>query len=89
MFYTYVLESEKDNHWYIGFTANLQRRFKEHNQKLNLPTKRYAPWKPIYYEACLNEEDAKRREQWLKSTHGGRMLKARIREYRYSKDLIN
>lgn len=58
MFYVYVLESINDDHWYIGKTSDLKRRLKEHNQKLNLSTKRYVPWKLIYYEACLNEKDA-------------------------------
>lgn len=81
MFYVYVLESEKNGSWYVGYSNNLRRRFKEHNQGLNFSTKRYRPWKLIYYEAGLNEKDAVRREGWLKSAHGGRMPKARIREY--------
>lgn len=91
MFYVYVLESMKNVSLYIGRTENLKKRLQEHNQGLNLSTKRYLPWKLIYYEACLNEKDAVRREKWLKSTHGYRMLKARIREYLYekSKDLTN
>jgi len=83
MFYIYVLESLKNNTWYIGKTADLRRRLKEHAQKLNRSTKRYAPWKLIYYEACLNERDASRREKWLKTTHGARMLKTRLQEYRH------
>ena len=85
MFYVYILESEKNDSWYIGTTNDLKQRFKEHNQGLNLSTKRYTPWSLIYYEACCNESDAVRREKWLKSTHGRRMIKARIREYLYEK----
>ena len=92
MFYTYVLHSEKFDEMYIGYTANLKRRFEEHNRGLNLSTKRYLPWKLIYYEACLNESDAKRREGYLKTTQGGRLLKRRIKDFLYekrSKDLSN
>ena len=41
------------------------------------------PWKLIYYEACLNEKDAKRRERYLKTSQGSRLLKARLKEYFY------
>jgi|SRR3989344_4348066 len=91
MFYVYMLESLYNGSHYVGATGNLKRRLQEHNQGLNLSTKRYMPWKLIYYEACLNRDDAARREKWLKSTHGSRMTKARIREYlrERSKDLTN
>jgi putative endonuclease len=85
MFYTYILQNSKNKHFYTGYTANLKRRLVEHNQGLNLSTKAYRPWKLIYYEACCNEEDAKRRERYLKTTQGGRMLRQRLKEYLYGK----
>ncbi len=81
MFYIYCLESAKYDEFYFGYTNDLKRRLKEHNQGLNFSTKRYVPWKLIYYEACLNENDAKRREKYLKSSTGRRMFRKRIREY--------
>jgi putative endonuclease len=81
MFYTYIIQSNKNDSLYIGYTSDLKRRLIEHNQGLNLSTKAYIPWKIIYYEACITESDAKRREMYLKTTQGGRMLKLRIRDY--------
>jgi len=92
MFYTYVLKSIKYGEIYTGYTADLRRRILEHNQGSNPSTKRYLPWKLIYYEACLNQGDAKRREKYLKTTQGGRLLKRRLKDYYYeqkSNDLIN
>ena len=83
MFYTYVLQSEKNKELYIGYTANLKRRLVEHNTGLNFSTKKYIPWKLIYYESCIKSSDATRREGYLKSTQGGRLLKRRIRDYLY------
>lgn len=83
MFYTYVLKSNSADSLYIGFTNDLRRRFEEHNQKLNLSTKSGSPWQLIYYEACLNENDAKRREGYLKTNTGARLLKRRLKEYFY------
>ncbi|MEI6296377.1 MAG: GIY-YIG nuclease family protein [bacterium] len=85
MFYNYVLESEEGENLYIGYTENLKRRLIEHNQGLNLSTKRYRPWKIIYYEACISEKDARRRERYLKTTQGNRLLKLRLKEYLYER----
>ena len=84
MFYVYVLESP-DDELYTGYTKDLRKRVKEHNQGLNFSTKRYGPWKLIYYEASLNEADAKRREKYLKTTQGRRLMKRRLKEYLYNK----
>jgi putative endonuclease len=83
MLYNYILQSSKNNSLYIGYTNNLKRRFEEHNQGKNISTRRYMPWKLVYYEACLEIEDAKRREKYLKTTQGGRLLKRRLKEYFY------
>jgi len=85
MFYVYVLESKKSDQLYVGYTHDLLKRVKEHNQGVNFSTKPGRPWKCIYYEACINEDDAKRREKYLKTTQGNRLLKARLKEYFYSK----
>jgi len=81
MFYNYVLQSLKNKSLYTGYTIDLRKRLKEHNQGLSQATKPYRPWKLIYYEACLNENDAKRREHYLKTSQGQRLLKRRLREY--------
>lgn len=82
MFYVYCLQSKKDSSkLYFGFTADLKKRLIEHNKGLNISTKPYTPWKLIYYEACLIESDARRREHYLKSNIGRRMFKKRIKDY--------
>ena len=87
-YYIYCLESERYDELYFGYTKDLKRRLIEHNQGLNFSTKRYVPWKLIYYEACRNEKDAKRREKYLKTNQGRRMMKARIKEYLYERRKI-
>jgi len=84
-YYVYVIESKKNGELYTGYTTNLIQRLKEHNQGLNFSTKSDKPWKLIYCEACLNESDAKRREKYLKTSQGQRLLKRRLKEYFYSK----
>ena len=84
MFYTYLLQSTKNNTLYTGYTTDLKNRIREHNQGLNQSTRPHRPWKLIYYEACLNEQDAKRREHYLKTSQGSRLLKRRLKEYWYN-----
>jgi putative endonuclease len=87
--YVYVLESIKCGKLYIGYTTNLRDRFKSHNLGLNFSTKPYRPWHLTHFEVYLNEEDAKRREKYLKTSQGSRLLKRMLKEYFYSKKKLN
>lgn len=79
MFYTYVLKSTVDNELYTGTTSNLKKRFKEHNEGLVQSTKNRYPFKLIYFEACLNKDDAYHRERYLKTGMGKKYLKNRLK----------
>jgi len=81
MWYTYILQSKKDNKWYTGYTDDLRKRTEEHNKGLVYSTSKRRPLILIYYEACLNEQDAKIREQYLKSGIGKRYIKNRLKFY--------
>jgi len=83
MFYTYLLQSTKNGKFYVGYTRDLKKRLREHNLGLNFSTKPYRPWKVIYYEACCEQGDAKRRETYLKTTQGRSALKRRLKEFLY------
>ena len=81
MFYTYVLISKKDKESYIGFTKDLKKRLYEHQKGLVVSTAQRRPLKLIYYEACLNENDAITREKYFKTGFGRRFLRNRIKAY--------
>ena len=81
MFYVYVLHLEFDQGLYIGFSADLRRRLAEHRQGLAFATSFRGPWRLIYYEAYLEEEDALGRERYLKSGGGRRFFKNQLRHY--------
>ena len=72
-YYTYVLQSEKDNKFYTGYTKDVELRFGQHQKGLVKSTKDRRPLKLIYFEACLNQQDATHREKYLK-THYGKMF---------------
>jgi len=81
MYYVYVIQSQKDKQFYTGFTRDLQNRVREHNTGGVPSTKERSPFELIYYEACLNEQDALAREKYLKSGMGKRYLKNRLRRF--------
>ena len=81
MYYTYVLQSTKDSKLYAGFTKNLKQRFELHNKGLIESTKHRRPFKLIYYEACIDQQDAIRREKYLKTYHGKMFIKRRLKSY--------
>ncbi len=81
MWYTYIIQSKKDSKWYTGCSADLRKRFKKHNQNTIISTKGRGPFKLIYYEACLNKNDAFAREKYLKTGRGKKYLKNRLKRF--------
>jgi putative endonuclease len=81
MYYVYVLKSEKDKFFYTGFTDNLERRLEEHNQGMQISTQSRIPFKVIYYECCLNKDDAIAREKYLKSGMGKKYIRNRLQKF--------
>ena len=80
-FYVYILESIKDDKLYIGYTSNLRKRVEEHKKGRSFATKFRLPFILIYFEGCVDEADAKRREYYLKTTQGRRFIGLRLLEY--------
>ena len=80
MYYVYVLKSKQDERLYIGCTSDLKKRVEEHNTGKSNYTKKYTPWKLIYYETFTSKEDAYSREHALKyNAQGLRRLKERLK----------
>lgn len=87
-YYVYVLRSLNTDRLYVGYTNDLRKRLQKHNRGLNFSTKPHKPWQIIHYEAYRNQKDAKRRENYLKTNQGSRLLKRMLKEYFYSKNKI-
>ena len=81
MHYTYVLQSTKDLSFYVGLTKDLKLRFEQHKKGMIESTKNRRPFDLIYYEACLDRNDAAKREKYLKTYHGKMFLKRRLKSY--------
>jgi len=71
----------KDDDFNTGTTENLKLRFEQHNNGFVESTKDRRPFKLIYYEACLDQNDAAKREKYMKTFHGKMFLRNRLKSY--------
>jgi putative endonuclease len=76
MHYVYVLRSLTDDGFYIGYTANLRKRFEQHLKGNSFTTSYRGPWELIYYEAYIEQADALGRERYLKRSAGRRFFES-------------
>jgi len=81
MYYIYILQSTKDKQFYTGYTNDLRNRLVKHNLGKVISTKNRLPVKLVYYEACLNQQDATHREKYFKTAWGKRYIKSRLKNY--------
>jgi len=79
--YIYILMSQKDREFYVGYTKDIQKRLKERNAGKVRSTKERRPLKLIYWEGCINQKDAMKREKYLKTAWGKRYVKRRLTNY--------
>lgn len=66
MFYVYLLQSDVDSSFYVGYTENLEQRLKQHNSGESKYTSRKVPWKLVYFENFETKSEALKRECFLK-----------------------
>jgi len=80
-YYVYILISLKDGKKYTGYTKDLSSRFEAHQKGKVLSTKHRRPFKLIYFEWCLSQQDALKREKYLKTHYGKMFLGKRLKSY--------
>jgi putative endonuclease len=74
MYFVYVLWSEKLHKRYVGHTQNIESRLKEHNSGKVHFTKAGIPWRIVYKEEYPSRSEAMKREKFLKSGKGRKLL---------------
>ena len=80
-YYIYILKSEKDGQFYTGYTKDLKNRLNQHKKGEVQSTKNRRPLKLVYFEGCLNQQDATHREKYLKTHYGKMFIKNRLKSY--------
>jgi putative endonuclease len=74
-----VVRSKKNGNFYTGVTGDLEQRLKQHNEGLVLSTKHMRPLQLVYFEACIDKNDAYHREKFLKTGMGKRYIRNRLK----------
>ena len=76
MYYIYIIQSiNYSNKNYVGFTEDVEKRLKAHNNGQSIYTSKYKPWKMISYLSFKNKQSAKDFEKYLKTGSGKAFLK--------------
>ncbi|EKD85330.1 MAG: excinuclease ABC subunit C, partial [uncultured bacterium] len=78
MYYVYILKSSKSGILYYGYSLDLRKRLKEHNDGRSEFTRPHTPWQLVWYCAFPREKQAKDFELYLKSGSGKAFAKKRL-----------
>ncbi|HET6996644.1 MAG TPA: GIY-YIG nuclease family protein [Chitinophagaceae bacterium] len=76
--YVYILQSVKDEGYYVGETHDVEARLKFHNDGLQRSTKARRPFKILLIEIYPDRISALKREKEIKSWKGGNKFKQLI-----------
>ena len=79
VYYVYILRLNNDQ-LYTRYCGDLKRRMAEHHAGKSPFTSQRLPVQLVHYEAYSLESDARRRERFLKTTEGKRLLRQQIRD---------
>lgn len=79
MHYVYLLRSlSHPEQRYVGFTSDLKKRLKSHNEGATVRTAKYRPWELITYCGFTIERRAREFERYLKSGSGKAFANKRL-----------
>jgi putative endonuclease len=74
--FVYILESERDGRFYIGWTSDDPTRMTAHNEGRVKATRYLRPWRLVFVEEHPSATDARKREWQLKRMKSRSYLKA-------------
>ena len=82
------MDSLKDKQQYIGFTTNIEKGIKNHNEGGTISTSKRRPLELIYCEFYMTKADAMQRERYFKTTKGKRTLKLMLQNTHLAKEMV-
>jgi len=80
-FCVYIIKSGKDGENYIGSTADVEKRLRQHNLGENISTRSRRPFELIFKREFDNKSEVLRYESWLKKQKGGYKVKELINNF--------
>jgi len=78
MYTVYIIKSEKNERYYVGFTNNIGDRLSHHNSGATTSTRSGRPWSIVYREQFSDKKSAWLRERQIKKYKGGEAFKKLI-----------
>jgi putative endonuclease len=87
MYYVYILQSQKDNSYYTGFTSDITNRLKLHNSGQVAYTSTKVPFELIWYCCFKYKAQAIQFEKYLKSGSGFAFARKRLTPFSLTSDL--
>ena len=81
LYFVYVLQNP-EGRLYIGFTTDLDRRVRQHQQGEGGWTSSHGPWKLVHHEIFYNRREAIRREHNLKRGKANQELRKQLNQSR-------
>jgi putative endonuclease len=70
-YFVYILQSQKDQRYYIGSTSDVQKRLEYHNSGRQRSTRYRTPFELVYKEEFPTKAEALKRDRQIKSYKGG------------------
>ena len=81
-YFVYILRSEVDGCYYVGYTHDLDLRLIHHNDGWTKSTKAKRPWSLVYSEEFGSKSDAIKREREIKRMKSRAYIESLIRQAR-------
>ena len=80
MYYTYIIYSDSNNQYYVGYTYELKLRLERHNLGWSKSTKSGIPWRLVYHEEYPAKSEAMSREREIKKWKSRKLIEKLIVE---------
>lgn len=77
-YYIYILESERDHSYYVGYTQGLEKRVTDHNEGRGRYSSRKTPWKLVHSETYNSKREAIIRERQIKKWKSKKLIQQLI-----------
>ena len=80
MHYVYIIQSQLDQSYYIGYSADPESRLIKHNKANKGYTARKKPWQLVYTKGYETKAEALKREKFIKAQKSRVFIEKLIKE---------
>jgi len=81
-FSVYIVRSQTTGRFYVGHTANLTKRVREHNNNRTKSIRHRGPWELVYTEEFPTRAEAMQRERQIKQMKSHQWIEQLVRASR-------